>query len=375
LRDVTRLRNVAVCGFALGSEVEVRHAPGQGGSVAGLKTCGSVWACPCCSAKIALHRSSIIEQAITTWAGRGNSLGLLTLTIQHQKGEHLGMLWDRVRKAWSLLTHSGSYTRLRAAAGVAGFHSTTEVTYTPAGGGWHVHLHVLYFLNGKPGPFKSSAFGKEIIRIWKDSVRTSGGLALDVGQDWKILRGEAAALKGVAGYVTKGVYVERERTTNARGLSFEVSRGDLKTDSKSGALTPFEILGKVVGSVYDTGEIPTRWADLWRVWEAESKGKRSQFWSRGLLDLLGLKDQVLTDEEAAALEVVQGTAVVRISSAYWRRYFWDGRRHAHLLRLLGDAASSDSAGVEVRAYLRSINCPYVDVVPTVALPDDLGLCA
>jgi Replication protein len=376
LRDLTHLRNVGSCGYALGSEVEVRHDPQQGGSVAGLKTCGSVWACPCCSAKIALHRSGIIEQAITTWAARGNSVGLLTLTIQHHRGDNLAALWDRVSRAWSLLTHSGTYTRLRKAAGVRGFHRTVEVTYTPAGGGWHVHLHVLYFLDGKPGPHKSAAFGRQIIDIWKASVGTSGGLSRDAGQDWKILRGKAAALKGVAGYVSKGVYVERERTTSARGLAFEVARGDLKTESKSGALTPFEILGRVVESVYETGEVPTRWANLWHVWEAASKGRRQQFWSRGLLDLLGLKDQDLTDEEAAALEVVQGVPVVRIASAYWRRYFArDGRRHARLLQLLTPGESSDDVGSAVRAYLRSINCPYLDVVPTVALPSDMGLCA
>lgn len=353
LRSLTSIKRQASCGMALGGEVEVRQGPA--GGIAGLETCGSVWSCPCCSAKIAHGRSLEMEDAITRWADEGNSLALLTLTIKHRHGQKLEDLWDAVSRAWRRFVSARAYKQARASFGVLGYHRTTEVKIGE--NGWHVHLHVLYFVKGRPGTDSAEDFGGKLVSMWTQAVDIVGYSALPFGQDWKVLAGSAAALAGVAGYVTKGVYVARPRATSARSLALEVSRGDLKTDARKASRTPFELLDTIVQSVLATGEVPSKDAKLWREWERASRGRRQQVWSRGLRSALEL-DEELTDEELASLERANGEPLVRISSREWRRVFWDGRRHAQLVELATCDLPVELARTAVLGYLQSLGCSY-----------------
>ena len=105
LADLTSLGRVKTCGTACGTAVAVRHSGGSAG-FAGLETCGSVWACPVCSAKVRAHRSAELERALTAHLSRGGSAHFLTLTMRHRRDPRtnatlpLADLWDDLASAW-----------------------------------------------------------------------------------------------------------------------------------------------------------------------------------------------------------------------------------------------------------------------------------
>ena len=59
---------------------------------AGLATCGSIWACPVCSAKIRNTRAEEISAAAARWDLAGNSVYMITLTAPHDLGMKLSAL-------------------------------------------------------------------------------------------------------------------------------------------------------------------------------------------------------------------------------------------------------------------------------------------
>ena len=54
-------------------------------SYSGLQTCGSVWTCPVCSAKIAERRRVELLHAMDTHKAADGFVSLLTLTTPHQR--------------------------------------------------------------------------------------------------------------------------------------------------------------------------------------------------------------------------------------------------------------------------------------------------
>lgn len=299
----------------------------EGAGVAGLRTCGSVWACPVCASKIALGRTDDLEAGIRSWVGMGGGFALLTLTMRHRQGQRLRDLWDGLSGAWRRFVSDGTYKRSVKAAGVEGYHRTTEVTY--GDNGWHVHLHVLYFLGAGLGDQAAAHLGGVLTARWMDAVASQGFTALAAGQDWKVLHGSADALAGVAGYMVKGEYHERATAPRtARQVAMEVTRSDLKA-ARAGSRTPFAILGDLVAAVEADGLVLDGEAALWSEWERASKGRRQQVWSRGLRARLGLGVEA-SDEDLAAVEV-EGVDLVVIDLREWKRFARDGRAHAALL--------------------------------------------
>jgi hypothetical protein len=66
----------------------------------GLVTCGSVWACPVCAAKVAAARAEELAAVLDKPHEDGGSAFMLTLTIRHRAGDRLGLNGDdRARRA------------------------------------------------------------------------------------------------------------------------------------------------------------------------------------------------------------------------------------------------------------------------------------
>jgi hypothetical protein len=57
----------------------------------GLASCGSVWACPQCAAKIATRRADDLSKVMRAVDKAGGSAFLLTLTMRHSRGDRLGL--------------------------------------------------------------------------------------------------------------------------------------------------------------------------------------------------------------------------------------------------------------------------------------------
>ena len=70
----------------------MRHGPRRGAGYAGLSTCASVWACPCCAARIAARRAAELVAVRTAVRLMGGTAYLVTLTVRHHKGHWLDRL-------------------------------------------------------------------------------------------------------------------------------------------------------------------------------------------------------------------------------------------------------------------------------------------
>jgi hypothetical protein len=161
--------------------------------------------------------------------------------------------------------------------------------------GWHPHLHVLMFLEGRG--FDSEVFSRVIEDAWLRSLASVGlsgacGVAVDV----RIAGGEVAA------YVAK---FGREPAGTTWTVADEVARANVKrgryVDERT-RFTPFQLLD-AFGATGDL-EYRKRFAEFYGV----SKGRRQLVWSKGAREALGLlvekSDQELAEEAAWDSDVV-----------------------------------------------------------------------
>lgn len=305
----------------------------------GLSTCGSVWACPVCSAKIAAHRQAEIALAVKEAQQRGWDVLLVTLTMRHRAGQRLKSLWDGLGHAWHKVTSGRGWVNDQAAYGVQGWLRVVEATY--GDNGWHVHVHALVFVDRRACPLIADTptdLGASMFARWRDALIGRGfaaPLAGSGGLDVRLLTGDAS---GLGDYFTKAVYSPSERA----GL--EVARGDLK-GARGGNRTPFRLLEDVVrhGDADDL--------DTWHEWERASKGRRQLTWSKGLRSQLCPAPE-LTDLEAA--EADQGGDVLLVlndSRTAWKSLRW---HHGTVLTL----AESDDTGQAVKDWLLRAGFAY-----------------
>lgn len=275
----------------------------------GLATCGSVWACPVCAAKIAAKRVADME-ALAAWAhSEGHALAMITLTVRHHGGHGLGEVWDAVRAGWHAVTSGRAWISDQEMFGVRGWVRAVEVTHGDHG--WHVHVHALVVLaSDKSGkaPYK---LGLRLWTRWERGLTRKGFTALrdQGGLDVRVNDPAMGLEEFDPRYPGKGV---GDGSDARRRLALEVANGQGKTGTGDENRHPFEILA---GLEVDPS---TTDAALWREWEAASKGRRQLTWSKGMRDLAGL-DAEVTDEEAAAEQVADGEIIALIPQRAWWR--------------------------------------------------------
>jgi hypothetical protein len=271
---------------------------------AGLTSCGDVWCCPVCSAKVRNARSVEIADAAGRWMDTGHGLYMAVLTVPHDAGMPLAQLWEAMTKALQAVRSGKAYQQVKADLGIVVTLTGKEVT--EGANGWHPHLNLLFF-TAEPasgdGLFDLLVY---LRRAWAYQVVKAG-------------LGEPDRLHGVKVEICytgadAGLYVAKCQDGGSVGN--ELARGDLKSAGK-GHRTPFEILADLerYGLVSDR--------DLWEEYEQVMRGKRALVWSRGYRAILGM-DQEQTDEELAAAEV-GGHPVASLPSETWSAVVASGK--------------------------------------------------
>ena len=358
LYTVSSLPRVRDCGRPIGlGGVTVRlsgtvGSPDAIAGYSGLATCGSVWACPVCSAKVANERQSDIETVVNEHMARGGDVAMLTLTMRHRKGQPLAKLWkEGVAAGWKAATNGAGWKRDKEEHGVNHYVRVVEVTH--GDNGWHVHVHALLLGENFQDSAKLKQLGQRMFARWSVKLQRQGFAApIEDKGGLKIQRiapGKEAA-NALADYFTKAGmdpdvewsdrYADaRAEAKNAREMahkvSMEAARSDLK-EAKHGNRTPWGILSDFL----KTGDMAD--LDLWHEYEAGSKGKRQVVWSRGCREEYGL-GQERTDEEVAE-EEFDGEDVALIDA---REYRTGCRRSAQFPAQILDAAEDHGrAGID-----------------------------
>lgn len=254
---------------------------------AGLMSCGSVWSCPICAAKISERRRVELKQAIAAWTSTGGRVFLLTQTFPHGPHDRLDDLYRKFEKARYTFFNRKTWRTWTEDVGLRGHIRSLEITRGP--NGWHVHMHVLLFV--ERGPQKKEPVAEDLLKSWQ-SAFVSAGLGEPNKHGLDLQDGSAAS-----DYVGKW------------GLDLELTKGHLKKGRGEGK-TPWDLLADFV----ETGDCDS--GELFKEFCRVFKGKKQLHWSRGLRKLLGLGAEK-TDKELA--ESLEDEAVVIGSLS---RYEW-----------------------------------------------------
>jgi hypothetical protein len=283
-----------------GKEVEVwKSHEFKTASFAGLQTCGSVWACPVCSAKIAERRRAEILAAMAAHQAAGGTVTLLTLTAPHQRADNLGDLLAKQAKALNSFWNDRQVKAVSKSMGIIGQIRALEVTHgrlSPSNNGWHPHYHVLQF-GGLGDGFTPLDWLQRVdaedllykrwaaccVRAGLGEPSRAHGLKLDDGSK-------------AAKYVTKW------------GLEDEMTKGHTKKALHGE--TPFDFLRSYLADSTDKQA-----GALFREFAETFKGKRQLHWSKGLKKRYAIGE--LSDEELSSQMEDEARLLGQITLPQW----------------------------------------------------------
>lgn len=250
-------------------------------SYAGLQTCGSVWACPVCSAKIAERRRAEIISAMAAHKAVGGCMNLLTLTAPHQRTDKLVDLLAMQALARKKMFSDFTVRKIFKEMGVVGQITATEVTHgrrSEFNNGWHPHYHLLLFCGSGVDltRFDVPQMKDWAVRLYMRWAACCVGAGLGTpsfAHGLKLDDGSKAAK-----YVAKW------------GLEDEMTKGHTK--KAINGETPFDFL-----RAYLVDRSDKQAGALFKEFAETFKGKRQLHWSPGLKKRFAIGEA--TDEELA----------------------------------------------------------------------------
>jgi hypothetical protein len=260
----------ARCRWRVAEAVGLHHSPGRLAHWSGVERCGSIWACPVCSAVIRSERAREISAGVTTWlsADPAHRVVMATVTTRHRRSDALESTLNLALTGWQRMLKRRAWRALVARHGVAGVIRALEVTH--GANGWHPHIHALLLTTG---PVDVAALQADLFDLWSSIVTSMGGREISRLHGVDVRR----AGQGVADYVAK--LQEHDR------VGHELARIDLKS-GRAGSRVPFELLDDPEGR------------PLWVEYVETTRGRRAITWSHGLKATLGVTDR--TDDEVLA---------------------------------------------------------------------------
>jgi hypothetical protein len=246
-----------------------------------LFTCGSVWMCPVCGAKISEGRRAELSEAVSRTT---LTKVMVTFTLQHDRNDRLTDLRTALNDAYRRLKSGRIWQDFKADYGLVASVAATEITWGKANG-WHIHKHVLFFSSVPEASFDVGGFTAALVSRYTGILDQAGRYASDL-YGVKVQLGDRKA----------GDYVSKW------GLEHEITKANLKK-GRAG-YSPFELL-----ELYQEGK---SWAGvLFREYALAMKGRHQLEWSRGGRAALGLGAEQ-TDLELAAAEEDKDDVVLAV---------------------------------------------------------------
>lgn len=299
--------------------VDVIHSTAEDRArFSGLQTCGSVWACPCCSGTVSETRRGELN-ALLAWArAEGLHPVMLTLTARHGAADALPTLLSGMKDAKRRLSVHRTSTALRPR--IVGHVTATEVTGGGANG-WHPHFHQVMLVRADDQA-AALALVETLREPWLASLRRAG------------LDGAGAAFQ-VQGATAAGQYLGKWGAAEELALSG-------KKSGRAGR-SPFQLLADYA----DQGD--KRAGALFAEYAAAFKGRRQLVWSPGLKKRAGIdevSDERAAEDAARRLDESKADALV----GHFTPSEWPKVRHARAA-ILKMAEVVGAAGVDAVARL------------------------
>lgn len=254
----------------------------------GLQTCGSVWACPVCSAKISEWRRADLQALIAAHEAAGGVVLLITRTVPHARTDDLGELLAGIKSAEAGYKAHRDYKTIMHAFGLVGTVRAVEVTHGNANG-WHPHMHELVFLSA---PVVLSDLEEELSRLWAGCAVRAGLERPSRAHGLTVQDGSKAAK-----YASKW------------GLESELTQWHRKK-GRIESRTPFDLLRDVLEND------DKRSGQLFRQYVDAFHGKHQLQFSRGLKARYAVAD--VSDEEIIASQDETAVLLGRLDLDQWR---------------------------------------------------------
>ena len=260
----------------------------------GLMTCGSVWQCPICAAKVTERRRVELTEAIER--ATGLRAVLVTFTLHHDRRDDLGALLADLLESYRAFQGGRAWVQLVQSFGFVGSVRALEVTHWI--NGWHPHLHVLMFFREGAD---LSGLADALADRWLSSLAKQGRTAdREHGLQVSDRKGD------VARYVAKFGH-------NPSPNHWTVEHELVKSPAKMGAgehKTPMQLLRDYLHGNKRAGYLFKEYAQVF-------KGRHQLQWSRGLRALLGLTKEA-SDQELAERAEQDAALLAMLSLKQWR---------------------------------------------------------
>lgn len=263
----------------------------------GLATCGSVWSCPLCAAKIQNRRRLELAQLVEWAYSQGYQVTMVTFTFPHTRFDNLQSLISGMTKAFTSLRGGKAWQNFRKQYGFIGLVRSLEVTYGQ--NGWHPHTHELWITKDLL-PLQRTDFSQFIIRRWKNSCARAG--LLDLTNEAQSFGFDLHSVD-FSYDVSTSDYLVKQDASRTWGIDAEMSIQTGKKSDKS--IHPHEFLMRC-----GQGD-----KEKFIHYSVAMKGKRQIFWSKGLKDLVGVDEK--TDEDLATDQIENADVLGLLTKEHW----------------------------------------------------------
>lgn len=294
----------------------------------GLMSCGRVWHCPICAAKISEKRRVELKNAIGFAKEKKLGIHFVTLTFPHGISDDLEEITKMMSKAYGKLS-SGKHSikmklkNLNPNNTFHGFIRAVEVTHGK--NGFHPHVHMIVITDGS---VTRDVMQCVYCESWMRACRLAGLPIPSKEHGCTVKDGSFAS-----DYVSKW------------GLEEEMTKANQKK-TKSKGMTPWGLL-KCVLEGDDSVYTPEYASNLFRVYARVFKGKRQLFWSVGLRKFLSLGSEASDQELADGPDDEQALVLATLTPEEWK-IVRHKKQQANLLSV------AESNPLMIKKYIKSL---------------------
>ena len=288
------MERVSQCGkYTIDNHVALRNSE-SGAYFSGVVTCGSVWHCPVCAAKIVEGRRQELKALIVAHLKAGGLVYMAAFTMPHYAAQTARELRLIVSKSWTSLLSGSPWMHQKTRIGLVGIVRAMEVTH--GGNGWHPHIHALFFLPGSVSEIKAQEFGWFLFNRWRRTIRRRGYGDCNPSL-WRFDLTRETQKAG--DYVIKW------------GADRELTQGHLKL-AKGGGLTPWQLILAMMDG--------QDWARItFREYAKAFKGARQLTFTRGIRELYGLREK---PEDAWVVDLEEHAPVIGVFPRHIYQKVW-----------------------------------------------------
>ncbi len=266
----------------------------------GLVTCGNVWTCPVCAAKVEEKRRIEIAKAFD-WAYSNNKkVVMVTFTAPHSMKQSLKELLTMQATAFKSLRGGKVFDKLKNRIGFKGLIRSLEVTF--GANGWHPHTHEAWIVDEGVNTDELRAV---LARRWFKFC-SKVGLVPDKRKTISFLEHSVK----ITDWCKTSEYLAKQDDSKHWGADRELAKASTK-EGRSKGYHPFGLLAE-----FSEDNSRRFLADKFLEYARDIKGKRRIYWSPGLKELVNVIEK--TDLELAEEKTEHSDLLKLLSREQWK---------------------------------------------------------